>query len=778
MKKVDFNRGWTFRRIGEDAIKSVDLPHDAMFSEPRTSNSAGGVNTGWFEGYDYLYEKTFMRPESSNVWLELEGVYHNAEVWLNGQKLAFRPHGYVPIWVNLSEKLKDGENTVQVIARNADQPNSRWYSGAGIYRPAWLHLAPSAYIMPEGVRVTTESISPAVVRVDVATSCEGAWNAEILYNGKVVARCDSTANSVNIDNAKLWSPTTPHLYTCRVKFGQDTKEELFGIRIIEYNTEIGFCINGERTILQGACVHHDNGPLGACAYDFAENRKATILKKSGFNAIRSSHNPCSKAFLNACDRLGLLVMDEFSDMWYIHKTRYDYADYFSEWWKTDLSDMIARDYNHPSVVMYSLGNEVSETAQPRGISLSREMTKFCHDKDWTRPVTCGVNIFFNFLSSIGFGVYSDKKAEKQKNENKKKAVGSEFFNNMAGIFGTFPMKYGATLRGSNLKTREAFAAFDIAGYNYGIMRCKRDLKLYPKRLIVGSEVFCEDVYAYTRYAETHPAIIGSFVWTGFDYLGEVALGAVEYREYAPTFDKGVGWLTASCGSIDITGKPTAEMAYIRVAYNLSPIEIGVIPIPSVSKSHSHSAWRMTPAKQSWAWEGCEWQKTIVEVYARAKYVELFINGHSVGKKRVNNKTCCTRFKVRYMPGELVAVSYNENGKELARTSLVSAQKTTEIRLIPEQDSIDRLGLCYLRVQYTDENGTVKVTKRGDINLEVQGGELLGFGSACPFNKRGFLTHISDTYYGEALAVIKPTEELISVKASDGAYTASAQIKVK
>ena len=442
--------------------------------------------------------------------------------------------------------------------------------------------------------------------------------------------------------------------------------------------------------------------------------------------------------------------------------------------------MIARDYNHPSVVMYSIGNEVSETAQPRGIALSREMTEFCHEHDGTRPVTCGVNIFFNFLSSIGFGVYSDKKAEKQEapDGKKKKAVGSEFFNNMAGIFGTFPMKYGATLRGSNLKTRDAFARFDIAGYNYGVMRCKRDLKLYPERVIVGSEVFCEDVCAYNNYANAHPAIIGSFVWTGYDYLGEVALGAVEYREYAPAFDKGVGWLTASCGSLDITGKPTAEMAYLRVAYGLSPIEMGVIPFSmDGNNSHSRSAWRMTPAKQSWSWEGCEGRKTKAEVYAAGTYVELFLNGKSLGKKKINPYKRRVSFNVGYAPGELTAVSYDASRKEIARTSLKSAGEQTKLVLVPESERVSADGFCYVRVKYTDEEGTVKVTKRGDVSLKVEGGKLMGFGSACPYNARSFLTDVSDTYYGEALAVIKPLSGEVKVSASDGTYAANIAIKI-
>ena len=262
-------------------------------------------------------------------------------------------------------------------------------------------------------------------------------------------------------------------------------------------------LNGKRTILRGACIHHDNGVLGACCYEDAEWRKIRILKENGYNAVRSAHNPCSKALLDACDHLGMLVMDESVDQWYIHKTEYDYVNYFMDWWKQDLKDMVEKDYNHPSVILYSTGNEVSETAQPRGIALTKEMTEYLHGLDPTRPVTCGINIFFNFLSSIGLGVYSDEKARKEvEKPQKKKAVGSEFFNNMAGLLGDEFMKRGATLHGCDVKTRDAFANMDIAGYNYGIYRYKHDLKKYPRRLILGSETFCKDAYQFYELAKT------------------------------------------------------------------------------------------------------------------------------------------------------------------------------------------------------------------------------------------------------------------------------------
>lgn len=362
----------------------------------------------------------------------------------------------------------------------------------------------------------------------------------------------------------------------------------------------GFKINGKRLVLLGACVHHDNGLLGARCDEDAIERKVRILKENGYNALRSAHNPCSKAFLNACDRQGMLVLDEYIDHWYIHKTEYDYVDYFKKWWKKDLADMVSKDYNHPCVVMYSTGNEVSETAQKKGIALTKKMTEYLHNLDQTRPVTCGVNIFFNFLSSIGFGVYSDKKAKKEAEAaqkavasgkmSKKKAVGSQFFNNLAGLLGDEFMKRGATLHGCDVKTRDAFANMDIAGYNYGIYRYGRDLKKYPERLILGSETFCNDAYRFYEMAKNNPRMIGDFVWAGMDYLGEVMVGSWEYDDYAKNFDGGLGWVSAGSGRIDLTGKPLCEALYTKVAFEKAAgpyIGVRRLITQRISTAHRH-----------------------------------------------------------------------------------------------------------------------------------------------------------------------------------------------
>ena len=794
MKPTPLLTGWTCRHLGDTAPgKAVTLPHDAMLAEPRTAISAGGTNTGWYEGYDYEYQRTLTVPENELAdthILEFEGVYHNAEVWLNGQKAAFRPYGYTNFYVDCAPYLHAGENELRVIARNADQPNSRWYSGAGIYRPVQLWKARGAHITLNGVKIRTLSLQPAIVEVRVKTTAPGTVRLTVDDLPAMQQESDGEAVfTLTLDNARLWTPETPNLYTCRVSFADDEVTETFGVRKVEWGTD-GFLLNGKRYIIQGACIHHDNGLLGAVCDPDAVARKVRLLKANGYNAIRSAHNPCSKALLTECDRQGMLVMDEYIDHWYIHKTEHDYVDYFNDWWRQDLTDMVEKDYNHPCVVLYSTGNEVSETAQKRGIALTKEMTDFLHGLDDSRPVTCGVNIFFNFLSSIGFGVYSDEKAKKEaeraekakqrgEKTSKKKAVGSQFFNNLAGLLGDEFMKRGATLHGCDVKTRDAFANMDIAGYNYGIYRYKRDLKKYPQRLILGSETFCNDAYKFRELAKQEPRLVGDFVWAGMDYLGEVMVGSWEYADYAETFDGGLGWVSAGSGRIDLTGKPLGEALYTRVALEAdNGPYIAVCPVNHTGDRHSPSAWKMTNAMPSWSWTGCEGRKANVEVYARAARVELVLNGHTVGSKTLKND-CLARFSIPYESGTLEAVSYDAADHEIGRCKLQSAGGATSLTLDAEEPAAQTGHLCYVRLRYTDENGITKPLMRGNIQVQVRGGTLVGLGSACPFNKHSYLDSETDTYYGEALAIVRMGDgDAMTIAASDGEYSAELTVSAQ
>ena len=800
MQRIDFNKGWMCKCLTRDeAAYPVTLPHDAMLSEPRTQESTGEGNIGWYIGGDYEYTKKFTVPkeyENQKVLIEFEGVYHNAEVHINGKKVAGRPYGYTNFYINTDGFFKYGEeNEVKVIAHNADQPNSRWYSGTGIYRPAYLHIGGEKYISVNGVKIRTLSYNPAQIEVAVKTSAPGEVSLEIEFEGKrvltaigeskaVAAQNNETKNAsaasekpakeyqavflLDVPNAKLWDTEHPNLYTCKAVFGEDQVTETFGIRELVWNPQVGMTINGKRVILRGACFHHDNGVLGACTYPEAEERKMRIFKENGYNAVRSAHYPCSKALLDACDRVGMLMMDEYVDVWYIHKTKYDYANQLAGWWKQDLKDMVDKDFNHPSVIMYSTGNEVAETAQKKGIALTGEMTNYLHSLDSTRPVTCGINIFFNFLSSMGMGVYSDDKAEKSaenaekfaaeqakkaaaaKPEKKKKPVGSEFYNTLACLVGDYFLKCGATLYPCDLKTRDAYANMDIAGYNYGIFRYKHDLKKYPNRLILGSETFCKDAYSFWEIAKKNKRIIGDFVWAGWDYIGEVGDGAAEYSDYK--FEDPSTRMTGGNGRIDLNGKPRAEAAYTRVAFEreTGPF-IAVDPVYQKEKLRL-TGWQLTKALESWAWGGCSGEPAKVEVYARAAQVELFINGKSVGKKNV--KKCRANFNTTYEDGEITAVSYDEKGKEINRYSLQTAEKETILQVRPEEKSVKPEGLAFVQLQYTDAKGIWKPMEKHNLKVTVENGILKGLGSPAPYVKGNYTDDTVATYYGEAMAVVQ------------------------
>lgn len=796
MKPILLPAGWTCRHLGEPGPGTpVTIPHDAMLAEPKSETAPGGTNTGWYEGFDYLYEKV-LHPSAEQaaraLLLEFEGVYRKAEVWLNGEKLAFRPYGYTNFFVDLTGRLKaDADNLLEVIARNADQPNSRWYSGAGIYRPVVLWTGdPAGYILPDGVRVRTLSLDPPRVEITARTAGAGTLRAQVMDGDTVLASGEARDGAVvlTLPGARPWSPASPQLYTCRVTFGKDVHQTTFGLRTLSWGKE-GFLLNGRRCLLQGACIHHDNGLLGAACYPDAVERKVRLLKENGYNAIRSAHNPCSKALLDACDRQGILVMDEYIDHWYIHKTRFDYTEFFEEWWRQDLTDMVNKDYNHPCVILYSTGNEVSETAQPRGIHLTRQMTEFLHGLDNTRPVTCGVNIFFNFLSSVGFGVYSDEKAAKEaakaeaaraKGKNtRQKAVGSQFFNNLAGLLGDEFMKRGATLHGCDVRTRGAFANMDIAGYNYGIYRYAHDLKKYPNRLILGSETFCNDAYRFHEMAQKEPRIIGDFVWAGMDYLGEVMVGSWEYADYAKRFDGGLGWVSAGSGRIDLTGKPLGEALYTRVALGVEEGPyMAVRPVNHTGEKHSPSAWKMSNALPSWSWRGCEGKKAEVEVYARAASVELLLNGRTIARKTLQD-TCMATFKVTYQSGVLEAVARDEMGRETGRTRLETAGTVTRLVAEPETAAVKPGHLAYVRLRLAGPEGITKPMERAHIAVEVEGGKLLGLGSACPFYELSYTGTVTDTYYGEALAIVQAGEGgSIRLHAASDRLAADAEIMIQ
>lgn len=803
MVKSDFNLGWIFYKEGHERDKKeVALPHDAMIYEQRSREAVTAGACGYFPGGKYVYEKSFEAPvewEGKKIILEFEGIYQQAQVYLNGQLTGTNIYGYSNFYVPLENGLVYGEsNQLKVVADNSKCPNSRWYSGSGIYRKVNLYVGGECYIHPEGVKIITPEIDRIQIEADVTGGEQ--LRALIFDKGRKIAEGlaeikESLAKlSLDIQKAKLWDAENPYLYEYQLELINDGKvvdcvKGFLGIRTLSWDTK-GFRVNGKEVLLRGACIHHDNGILGGCSFREAEERRIRILKEAGFNAIRCSHNPASKDLLLACDKLGMYVMDEFADQWLIHKNPYDYADAdFRKNWQQDLRAMVLKNYNHPSVIMNSIGNEISELALPEGQEYCRKMAEFVRSIDPSRPVTLGVNLMLCSMTAKGGGIYGDKKDKKgKKKENQNgsqtmdNAPTSTFFNMLMNIAGGMIEKMAAK-PAADKASEEAFASLDIGGYNYAASRYEIDKDLHPNRVIVGSETLPKNLYKNWQLVKKLPYVIGDFMWTGWDYLGEAGIGTVRYKSFKkPGNDAPI--ISGGCGVIDICGKIRPEVQWNKLIWGLTNTTgIGVEPLTHAGDLGSVSMWRDTDAVGSWSWSGCEGRKTKVTVYSNGAEAELLVNGKSYGRKTA--KECKTVFKnVRYEEGTITAVSYDVQGKEISRNSLKTAKGKTVLAVNAEKTELtaDGQDLCYLNIDLIGEDGITKSSEDMPISIEVSGaGTLQAFGSARPNMGEDFHSRQHTTYYGKAQAVIRAGEKSgnILVKVSgEGLGTKEVSIHVK
>ena len=767
MQKQSFNRCWTCNG------KAVTLPHDAQITEKRGAD-VGGSGHGYFPGGVYTYEKTFTAPAEwaeKTILLEFEGVYKNATVSLNDKELCFHAYGYTRFFVELKELNIGGENTVTVVTDNSKLPNSRWYSGSGIYRPVWLYVGPKESIRPESVKLSTVSIDPAVVRVQ----------SPIPVKAELAGVCgEGTDFTLTIPDAKLWSAEEPHLYPVKITSAEDETEIMFGIRQITWSNK-GFFINGRETLLRGGCVHHDSGILGAATYAESEERRVRILKENGFNAIRSSHNPASTALLEACDRLGLYVMDETFDMWYNRKNPYDYGCDWAENWEADTAAMVERDFNHPSVILYSIGNEVAEPVDQKGIDAGKAQIDLCHRLDPGRPVTCGTNLMILSRAAKGQGIYQDgeqntgTEGKKQTEDPSKVKNASLMFNIMTSFIGSSMNKAGNSKKVDELTT-PFLDSLDIAGYNYGSGRYPLEEKAHPNRVVFGSETFPQDIWKNWEAVKKYPYVIGDFMWTSWDYLGEAGIGAWSYTGGMP-FNRPYPWILAGSGVIDILGNPDGSCKYAATVWGLekNPV-IAVRPVNHPGVRPSKSSWRGTNAILSWSWGGCEGNKAEVEVFSDADSVELLLNGRSCGRKKL--KECKTMFKLKYAPGTLTAVAFDAAGTETGRSALSSAKGPFTLAVRPEKSAVKPGEIVFVPVNVEDANGIVEANADREISVTVEGGELLAFGSANPCTAEEYHVGRFTSYYGRALAIIRADEPgTLKISASDGRESASAQIRI-
>ena len=759
MKRTSFNDNWIYK--GE----TISLPHDAMLHEQRDPNAACGSAGAFFPDGEYVYEKKFLKPAAEHVLIQFEGVYKNAKVFVNGKEAGGAAYGYIPFFVSLDEYLVDGENTIRVECA-VKHPDSRWYSGAGIYRPVWLWTGPADSIEPESVRISTVSYDPAVIRVQspkaVKVDVDGVSG-------------EGAEFELTIPDAKLWSEHTPYLYTAKVLSGADSEEIKFGIRKVEWSNK-GLFINGVETLLRGGCVHHDSGILGAATYDESEWRRVNKMKEAGFNAIRSAHNPCSRAMLEACDELGVYMMDETWDMWFHHKTKHDYATEWREHYLADIYAMVSRDFNHPSVIMYSIGNEVSEPAKPEGVEKTREMAEHIRVLDPGRAVSGGFNLMIIANAKKGKGIYDESGEGRKKNGGEKKMQGmnSTMFNLITSMIGP-GMNKSANGKAADEATSPALDLLDMAGYNYGSGRYPLEEKAHPDRVIFGSETFPYTIAKNWAMVKKYPYLVGDFMWTAWDYLGEAGLGAWAYTPDGKGFNKSYPWLLADSGAYDILGDPNGELFWASAVWGKGTF-LAVQPMNHDIKP-AKGVWRGTNAIPSWSWAGCKGKAAFVEVYTDAARVELFLNGKKLGGAKV--KDCRATLKVKYAPGKLDAVAYGADGRELSRTSLETADAPLHIALKPEKAAVKPGEIVYIPVTVEGANGVVESNTDRKLSVTVEGGVLLGFGSANPRTEERFDAGEYTTYYGRALAIVRAEEPgTVRITTTDGDKTAHVEIPVK
>ncbi len=718
-------------------------PFDAYTSE-------GQIATGWTVGGVGWYRKAFDKPKVSDggkVELRFEGVYMNCDVWINGVKLGNHPCGWTPFAFDVTPHLKDGRNVIAVKVNNTGR-NSRWYAGSGIFRKVWLNVAGDLRFPEFGISVTTPQVTTDTATVNLDVKVENgapaarratvrarlldetgslAGEASVPVNvgahGVAIASC-----TVKASNPKLWSPAEPNLYRAEIvveSAGEvgDAAALHLGIRKIEIDAVGGLRINGAPLKLQGGCVHHDNGMLGSACIPRAEERRVQILKASGYNAIRTSHNPPSREFLDACDRIGMVVIDEAFDCWETGKNQQDYHLYFKDWWQRDLESMILRDRNHPSVVFWSIGNEIHERAEPHGVEIGKALQAAAHKLDPTRPVTAAI------CSSW------DHPGQKWQD------------------------------------IQPAFTYLDVGGYNYQFSEYENDHVKYPERVMMGTESFPNQAFQNWQAVEKNSYVLGDFVWTAIDYLGESGIGhaTISADDTPEIYSRPYPWFNSFCGDIDLIGNKKPQSYFRDVVWHRSKVEMAVQrPLPKRWKEHVGN-WGWSDELRSWTWPGMEGTPLTVRVYTRGDKVTLLLNGKELESKTLTeNDSLKAEFTVPYASGELHAVAF-QGGGAIGRIAFITVGKANKLVLRPDRTRLKntRDDLSYVMVQVVDEAGRLVPDAVIPVSFTVTGAcELAATGNANPKDVASFRQPRRNTFHGECLVVVRPIgkQGLVEVKA--------------
>lgn len=763
MKKVKLNEGWLFHSDIDPVERAVTLPYDAMRYEKRIKGLRNGAATGYYPGGLYTYTKVIQISEqeiNKKVYLEFCGIYQKSSIYLNDEKIGGRIYGYSDQFVELTGKLKPGSNVIKVLADNSQVPNSRWYSGSGIYRDVYLWSGEEEYIKPDGIKVKTVALYPAEISVKTdAVINESKIKVRLLKNGSVVSEGEGADVKLSVEKAKLWSSETPELYDIAVTIEKDgividSQNVRTGIRILQWDAEKGFQVNGKTVKLRGGCVHHDNGPLGAEDFYDADVRKFQKMKDAGFNAVRMSHNPASENVLQACDEVGLYVMNETFDTWLLLKSPYDYAMYFEQEHKQDVIDMVRIAYNHPSVVMYSIGNEVALKDINKSVEITRELVSLIKHEDSSRIVLNSVNLMMAMMGNSE-NPEKDQNAivEPRENGNNDKLTGSALANVMMTFIGPL-IKLAATEKQIH-KLNGAIEPLDALGLNYAEHLYEKYHQDYPDRIMCGSETFPKKIASNWDLILKYPWVIGDFQWTAWDYLGEAGIGIPAYKQLA-SFRAPYPAAISGCGHIDLIGDVKCQGIYSSIVFGTYQAPyIAVHPLEHAGEKVSLGLWTMTDAIHTWTWNGYEGTTASVDVYSRQNNVELFLNGKSLGRK--HTEKYIASYKVQYAPGTLTAVQYDNNGNETGRDELISADRAVKVLPLPERKTVkaDTASLVYIPVSITDSMNRCDTCENREVSISVRGeGELAAVGSGAYLENYPYTNSIMCTERGRMLAVIR------------------------
>ncbi len=814
MKKTPIHQGWTVETGDGGALsalfgkadkpKPVTLPHDYSVEVPRNPREPNGPGNGYFHEEDLVYRKNLPLDASAagkRIWLEFEGVYQNAFVYVNDSYAGKCAYGYSNFYLDITKYVTPGQdNELKVIVKNG-VPSGRWYTGAGIYRNVNLMIGEPTHIFPDGVFVRADDITEDLARVTVQIETvhelpemrpvilkAALYDADgnIAACGMMPVTLDEHARAsyslpLFVRKPRLWDENSPYLYSWKAEIfdGEtllDEESGTFGLRSLQLDPVFGLRVNGITVKLRGGCIHHDNGIIGTREFPFAAEQRVKAMKAAGFNAIRSSHYPMSRALLAACDKYGMYVMDEFSDVWTSSKVAYDYSMHLTEWWEHDLTNLVRKDRNHPCVIMYSIGNEIPEIGSSIDAAWGKKFADRLRLLDPTRYTTNSMNLLL-----AGIGMLKKMAPQNQPQEGD----GADEINSMMSSMGEQMAKLMESPLLAKL-TEEAAAQVDIAGYNYALGRYEPEGSEYPNRVLVGSETNPPDLDKNWVAVEKLSYVIGDFDWTAWDYLGETGIGGVSYGDASGpmgTMYAQYPYKAAYCGDINLIGdrRPVSYWREIIWGLRTAPY-IAVQPPEYYGRQKFMSQWVFSDAFRSWTFGGFEGKGIVVEVYADADEVELLINGRPVSRKTAGgDKRALTVFDTVYEPGTLEAVAYRDGaeiGRDIIRTAsddiVLSAAVSAPEAGLPADGS----DIAYVDISVLDKEGILNMDAVQQVSVSVEGpGTVIGFGTASPCNEENFFDTTVSTYEGRVRAAVRANGiGTVKVTFTAGGHSVCAEIE--